>query len=356
MYKLITDLEQSLLSANERKYSEARNPLKSHGPDHHWRVYQYAVKLADKLGVSYDPEILAGAALLHDMAAYYPDETKDEYHKFDHKFAEDVLRETNFPVDKIPAVAYAIANHGSDPSYKKTDEPIEVTLLRDADKMDVFGPVGVARIVMVRTLKGDDLNDIVADFYTGGHLKCKWESITTQEARDLVEDDYNYALDFFERLDRSLRHNSPQPDEKDIKHHFAAIFLLTNNSRVIGQQRDNKPNIDHPGKVGVFGGTVEAGEDPLDAAWRELVGEETNLKIEKTAIRPFSQDVSWRELTQEWQVRHFFYVRIAEEQLANMQVYEGQGWAEINGADDPCLIDVLRPVVKAFFERKDLLE
>jgi len=200
-------LEQTLLKANERRYSEAKNPLKSHGPDHHWRVYQYAVQLAEKLGVAYDADILAGAALLHDMAAYYPDKTGEDYHDFDHKIAEEVLREIAFPANKIEAVLGSIANHGSNPKFKKSSEPIETTLLRDADKLDVFGPVGVARIIMVRTLKGDTLNDIVADFWTGGHLQRKYESITTPEARELVKADYEYARAFFERLADGLKTN-----------------------------------------------------------------------------------------------------------------------------------------------------
>ncbi len=202
---VMNKLEQTLLEANKSRYKEAKNPLKSHGPDHHWRVYQYAVQLAEKLNSHYDAEVLAGAALLHDMAAYYPERTGEDYHKFDHKLAEEVLHEVDFPSDKIPAVLNAIANHGSDPKYKQANEPIEITLLRDADKLDVFGPVGVARIIMVRTLKGDTLDDIVADFYTGGHLKRKWEAITTPEARELARPDYEYALGFFKRLSEGLK-------------------------------------------------------------------------------------------------------------------------------------------------------
>jgi hypothetical protein len=58
---------------------------------------------------------------------------------------------------------------------------------------------------MVRTLKGDTLDEIVADFWTGGHLQRKWESITTPEARDLVRDDYEYTRKFFERLAAGLK-------------------------------------------------------------------------------------------------------------------------------------------------------
>jgi HD superfamily phosphodiesterase len=200
----MTKLEKTLLQANKQRYASAKNPLKSHGPDHHWRVYQYAVRLGNQLGVTYDPEVLAGAALLHDMAAYYPDRTGEDYHDFDHKLAREILEEINFPSNKIPLVVEAIANHGSDPKYKRTDEATEITLLRDADKLDVFGPVGVARIIMVRTLKGDTLEEIIADFYTGGHLDRKWQAITSPEAREMVRDDYEYARDFFKRLAEGL--------------------------------------------------------------------------------------------------------------------------------------------------------
>jgi HD superfamily phosphodiesterase len=200
----MNQLEQSLLAANQQRYDEAKNPLKSHGPDHHLRVYQHALTLADKLGVRFDPDVLAGACLLHDMAAYYPDRTGDDYHDYDHKLAEEILASIDFPKDKIQLATEAIAHHGSDPKYKNQDESTETRLLRDADKLDVFGPIGVARVVMVRSLKGDTLDDIVADFYTGGHLQRKWDSISTDEARQMGQADFNYSMKFFERLAASL--------------------------------------------------------------------------------------------------------------------------------------------------------
>lgn len=196
----MTPLAQKLYDANSSRYASATNPLRSHGPDHHLRVYQYALELARKLGAAYDEDVLAGATLLHDMAAYYPENVGEAYHDFDHKIAAEVLEEINFPEQKIEAVQYAIANHGSDPKYRNEAESVETTLLRDADKLDVFGPIGVARIIMVRTLKGDTLEDIIDDFYIGGHLERKWQSITYDVARDIAGADYEYSKNFFARL------------------------------------------------------------------------------------------------------------------------------------------------------------
>lgn len=90
------------------------------------------------------------------------------------------------------------------------------------------------------------------------------------------------------------------------KHHYAGVLIVTDASRLIGQQRDNKPNIGNPGKIATFGGTVEAGEDYLHAAWRELVEEETNLIIPITSLEHLIEDISWRPLTCEWEARHFY--------------------------------------------------
>lgn len=200
----MTPIAQKLYDANSNRYQTAANPLRSHGPDHHLRVYQYSLDLAQKLGVKYDEEVLAGAALLHDMAAYYPENIGEAYHDFDHKIAAEVLEEINFPKEKIEAVQYAIANHGSDAKYRNSAEPVEATLLRDADKLDIFGPIGVARIIMVRTLKGDTLEEIISDFCSGGHLERKWQSITYDIARDMVRTDYEYSKNFFAKLADSV--------------------------------------------------------------------------------------------------------------------------------------------------------
>lgn len=138
------------------------------------------------------------------MAAYYPEKSGEDYHDFDDKFAEEILIEVGFPESKRQATCYAIAHYGSDAKYKRADEPIEVALLRDADKLDVFGPIGIARIIMVRTLKGGALAEIVDVFYTKGHLQRKWDSMTYTEAKEMVRNDYEYSLQFFKPLSESI--------------------------------------------------------------------------------------------------------------------------------------------------------
>lgn len=197
---IMTSVSRILYDKNVELFKEAKNPLKSHGPDHHQRVYIKALGLAEKIGYEFDEQVLAAACLLHDLGAYYPETVGDAYHDHDAVYAEEVMREVGLPADKIELAVEAIENHGSDVKYKKIDESMETKLLRDADKLDVFGPLGCARIVMVRTLKGDSLEMIVDDFFTRGHLERKWQSISFVEARKMAKDDYEYSVDFFKKL------------------------------------------------------------------------------------------------------------------------------------------------------------
>ena len=141
-----------------------------------------------------------------------------------------------------------------------------------------------------------------------------------------------------------------ESSDRKITHRFAGTFIVTEAGRVIGQHRDDIKGIDHPGKVGLFGGSVEEGEDPHDGAWRELIEEETNLKRTKDEILYFFDDIGWREFTNEWETRYFYHVKITDDELKNLEVYEGQEWTYIEGGDDPRFIDVLRDPLKRFFD------
>ena len=198
--------EQQLITQfsrlNRKLYAQAKNPLPTHGPEHHLRVCKNAIKLARNYKVDY--EVLIPACLLHDLGAYYPDVAKDKYHEEDKERTIKALRGVKLSDEKKRRIVEAVAKHGSDPKYRRKSEPIEITILRDADKMEAFGPIGVARIIAVRTMLGDTLQKIVKDFYTRGHLKRKWEAIALPESKKLVKKDYQYSMRFFADLAKKL--------------------------------------------------------------------------------------------------------------------------------------------------------
>ena len=136
-------------------------------------------------------------------------------------------------------------------------------------------------------------------------------------------------------------------------HDYAGILLVTSDGRFVCQQRDDKPGIDNPGKVATFGGTVEEGETPRYAAWRELTREETNLSLAEEDLTLYYQDVAHRPLTDEYESRHFFFTRISDEQLDSLEVYEGQRWVYVDDENDTRLVDSWRTALQAYRGRSN---
>ena len=55
-----------------------------------------------------------------------------------------------------------------------------------------------------------------------------------------------------------------------IEKEIVALFLRSNEDLFLMQLRDDFPFIEFPGQWGLFGGTIEPGESPRKAAYREL--------------------------------------------------------------------------------------
>jgi 8-oxo-dGTP diphosphatase len=64
----------------------------------------------------------------------------------------------------------------------------------------------------------------------------------------------------------------------------ASALLIDTEGRFLFQQRDDVPNILHPGKIGLFGGHREGAETALQCVCRE-VHEETGSQVPETAFQ-----------------------------------------------------------------------
>jgi 8-oxo-dGTP pyrophosphatase MutT (NUDIX family) len=105
------------------------------------------------------------------------------------------------------------------------------------------------------------------------------------------------------------------------KKEFAGVILLTNDGRFILQLRDDKPGIVDPGKLSIFAGRVEAGEDMLTAARRELFEETTLRDVPLEFFQSFEKDPA----------RHgapgICHIYVAKDiDPAMVDVHEGQGY------------------------------
>lgn len=109
---------------------------------------------------------------------------------------------------------------------------------------------------------------------------------------------------------------------------FAGTILITPEQQFILQLRDDKPGIADPGKLSIFAGRIEPGEDVATAAEREL-SEETNLTLKGLErYRSFTKDPA----------RHggegICHVFVAHDiNPENLTVYEGQGYRVVEFSD-----------------------
>lgn len=149
------------------------------------------------------------------------------------------------------------------------------------------------------------------------------------------------ATKWFAERDKIMQAGPENPEV----HRCASTLFVTPGGELYGHQRDDKPGIDQPGKIGGFGGTVEAGETSLEAAVREL-GEETNLGLTAGQLELFGRWVMWRPMTREYEQSTVYLARNVN--LAQIEVYEGQGIAKISG-DTPKIALTFRPVVRKWF-------
>ena len=123
-----------------------------HDFDHVLRVLRTAEYLSEIEGA--DLEIIQAAALLHDVEGATPDGVnRHDHHHSSADFAAVVLKKEGWPEDRISAVLHCILAH----RYRDNSNPpstLEAKILFDADKLDVLGAIGIARVIAYAALAG----------------------------------------------------------------------------------------------------------------------------------------------------------------------------------------------------------
>lgn len=185
-----------------------------HDFDHVLRVYRMAERLAEAEGA--DMDIVRAAALLHDAEGAAPGHaSRADHHHASAEFAAQILAEEGWEAERIAVVQHCIRAH----RFRGMEKPqsIEARVLFDADKLDVLGAIGVARVIGYATLAGtpwyrppsrqflESGKEVEDEAHSAYHehlfkLRKVRERMFTATARAIADERLKYLDDYFERL------------------------------------------------------------------------------------------------------------------------------------------------------------
>ncbi|MDD2376980.1 MAG: HD domain-containing protein [Clostridia bacterium] len=117
--------------------------IRSKSPDNFYGIgVYYHIKAVEKSAIylakiyGADIEIVQLAALLHDIASITKKEYTEKHHIYGAEIAEKLLKELNYPIEKIELIKKCILNHRGSVLVEKTTK--EEICVADADAMAHF--------------------------------------------------------------------------------------------------------------------------------------------------------------------------------------------------------------------------
>ena len=168
----------------------------AHGFDHVKRVMLRAMRLAEIY--SADKELLAAAALLHDVEEDY--DAKEGHAERSAEKAEELLKAAGYNQSETEKIKELIKSHSSEDDFDA--QSIEARILFDADKLDGIGAIGIARVFMYAGKLGMSVSEAV-EWYRRKIEKAK-ERLYTEEARKIAEENLEFVEWFLKELEGEL--------------------------------------------------------------------------------------------------------------------------------------------------------
>lgn len=185
----------------------------SHAFDHTERVYNLALKIGKKEKA--DLDVIKAAALLHDISRLKEDNKEVECHaEHGAEIAEKLLKEMNFPEDKIKNVIHSIKVHRH--SKKLKADTKEAEIIQDADRLDALGAMTIGRMFSTggktnrplynpnipfgkNVYSGYKSDSTIHSFYTRT-LNIKPENFNTKFAQKLAAGRYKFVVKFLNQF------------------------------------------------------------------------------------------------------------------------------------------------------------
>lgn len=164
----------------------------THDFSHAQRVEKLCMKIARTEKA--DADILFASAYLHDIAY---SRNYENHHSLGAKMAEKILKDCNFPKEKIPSVCSCIAKHRFSTAHK--GESIEEKILQDADKLDSMGAIGIARCYYWTGQRRLQLQ--IAHAHFPQKLLKLSSLMNTKEGKRIAKERHKYMKEFLSALE-----------------------------------------------------------------------------------------------------------------------------------------------------------
>ena len=185
--------EQTVTRAKEYIQKLFKGNSDGHDAAHSLRVYRNAMLIADATP-GCDRYAVAVAALLHDADDHKLFDTKDNAN------ARAFLRAENIDAETSERIIRIINSVSFSKNKNRPAQTIEEYIVRDADRLDAMGAVGIARAFAYGGKAGRGMEDSVRHFHE--KLLLLRDMMHTRIAREMAEERHSFMLRFLEELEK----------------------------------------------------------------------------------------------------------------------------------------------------------
>ena len=188
MSQIVEKMRQEIMERSARFEEQTKGTKDEYNiyREHIQYVYKYVVLLSKDKNV--DKEVLELSALLHDISMTDMTLDRSRHNEFGADIAEQLLRENDYPEDKVQLVKKCILNHSKRRSDYRTTE--EEQILVDADGLSHFDAIEKLYSLpsMVMGLSEEDSVYFVQDKLTGDYNEL------SDDLKYLVKDKYDMVM------------------------------------------------------------------------------------------------------------------------------------------------------------------
>ena len=188
MSDIVSKMKQEIINRSNSFEEQTKGTKDEYNiyKEHIQYVYKYVCLLSKNKNV--DHEVLELSALLHDIAMTDKTLDRSKHNEYGSEIAEQLLRENNYPEDKVQFVKKCILNHSSKRAEYRTTE--EERILVNADGLSHFDSISnlysLAHNVM-------ELNDEEAIRFIQDKLTKDYNEIS-EELKYLINDKYEKVM------------------------------------------------------------------------------------------------------------------------------------------------------------------